>query len=58
MQCCCNALSCQADEDAERKVLAVAVAENELSEIEGLVCVLEAECLFDDGLAQNCGVSV
>ena len=42
----CDILSCKTDEDAEREVLAVGVAEDELAEVEGLVCCLEAEGLF------------
>ena len=54
----CGGLPCQADEDAEREILAVGVAQDEFSEVKGLVCVLKAECLLHDCFSENCRVSV
>ena len=51
-------LSGESDEYAERQVLAEAVAEDEFSEVERLVGVLETEVLFYDCLSQYCGVAV
>ena len=54
----CCLLSGQADEDAEREVLAVAVAEDELAEVKRLVGGLHAEGLLYDCLSKYGRISV
>lgn len=51
-------LSGETDKDAERQVFAEAVTKDELTEVEGLVGGPCAECLLNDGLAENCRVAV
>ena len=49
----CDILSRKTDEDAEREVLAVGVAEDELAEVEGLVRCLHAEGLLHYSLSED-----
>ena len=51
-------LSGQSDEDAQRKVLAIAVAKDKFPEIKGFICSLGAECLLDYGLSKDRRISV